>query len=276
MWHRSRLHDVKVERMPPPMVMNGHEMLEQLAQFEFSVISKHPSLKDKKRNRAPNWTKRNIFFELPYWSRLLLCHKLDVMLIDKNVCDNLVGTLLNIEGKTKDDTIARLDLQDLKIRKNLHLIEVVLHDVCMKEKGKYQVSIRTTIIFYYIDCYLLNDKSKWFGQITSIYHNHYLQVGKNISTFLLQRYVCLEQSIHEESIVEAYVMNELDTFSLRYLSGIETQFTRDERNDDTISDDEAWVDPKIVERSVVRHVVDDFIDDGDEQLSHQIESSDDE
>ncbi|KAL0543936.1 hypothetical protein IC582_019042 [Cucumis melo] len=124
MWHRSRLHDVKVERMPPPMVMNGHEMLEQLAQFEFSVISKHPSLKDKKRNRAPNWTKRNIFFELPYWSRLLLCHKLDVMLIDKNVCDNLVGTLLNIEGKTKDDTIARLDLQDLKIRKNLHLIEV--------------------------------------------------------------------------------------------------------------------------------------------------------
>ncbi|KAA0033109.1 putative transposase [Cucumis melo var. makuwa] len=41
-----------------------------------------------------------------------------------NVCDNLVGTLLNIEGKTKDTMNARLDLQDLKIKKNLHLVKV--------------------------------------------------------------------------------------------------------------------------------------------------------
>ena len=37
---------------------------------------------------------------------------------------NLVGTLLNIEGKTKDTTNTWLDLQDLQIRKDLHLIEV--------------------------------------------------------------------------------------------------------------------------------------------------------
>ena len=43
------------------------------------------------------------------------------MHIEKNVCDNLLGTLLNIEGKTKDTTNARLDLQDLNIRKDLHL-----------------------------------------------------------------------------------------------------------------------------------------------------------
>ena len=62
---------------------------------------------------------------ITYWSKLLIRHKLDVMHIEKNVCDNLVGTLLNIEGKTKDTTNARLDLQDLKIRKNnLHLVEV--------------------------------------------------------------------------------------------------------------------------------------------------------
>ncbi|KAA0049649.1 transposon protein, putative, CACTA, En/Spm sub-class, expressed [Cucumis melo var. makuwa] len=46
------------------------------------------------------------------------------MHIEKNVCDFLVGTLLNIEGKTKDTTNAQLDLQDLKIRKDLHLVEV--------------------------------------------------------------------------------------------------------------------------------------------------------
>ncbi|TYK27417.1 transposon protein, putative, CACTA, En/Spm sub-class, expressed [Cucumis melo var. makuwa] len=47
-----------------------------------------------------------------------------IMHIEKNVCDNLVGTLLNIEEKTKDTTNAQLDLQDLKLRKDLHLVEV--------------------------------------------------------------------------------------------------------------------------------------------------------
>lgn len=69
-------------------------------------MSKHPSIKDKKRKRALNWTKRSIFFELPYWLKLLLRHKLDVMYIEKNVYDNWVRTLLNIEGKTKDTTNA--------------------------------------------------------------------------------------------------------------------------------------------------------------------------
>ena len=88
-------------------------------------MSKHLSIQDKKIKGALNWTKRNIFFfKVPYWLRLLLHHKLDVMRIEKNVCENLVDTLLNIEGKTKDTTNAQLDLQDLKIRKDLHLVEV--------------------------------------------------------------------------------------------------------------------------------------------------------
>ena len=43
------------------------------------------------------------------------------MNIEKDVCDNLFGTLLNIEGKTNDTTNACLDLEDLNIRKDLHL-----------------------------------------------------------------------------------------------------------------------------------------------------------
>ncbi|KAL4021062.1 hypothetical protein IC575_019851 [Cucumis melo] len=43
------------------------------------------------------------------------------MHIEKNVCDNLFGTLLNIDGKTKDTINAHLDLEDLNIRKELHL-----------------------------------------------------------------------------------------------------------------------------------------------------------
>ena len=41
------------------------------------------------------------------------------MHIEKNVYDNLVGTLLNIEEKMKDTTNTRLDLLDLKIKKDL-------------------------------------------------------------------------------------------------------------------------------------------------------------
>lgn len=53
------------------------------------------------------WKKRSIFFDLPYWESNLLRHNLDVMHIEKNICDNLLGTLLNLDGKTKDNENAR-------------------------------------------------------------------------------------------------------------------------------------------------------------------------
>ena len=43
-----------------------------------------------------------IFFQLEYWKYLLLRHNLDIMHIEKNICDSIIGTLLNILGKTKD------------------------------------------------------------------------------------------------------------------------------------------------------------------------------
>ena len=44
------------------------------------------------------------------------------MHIEKNICESLVGTLLDIDGKTKDIVKVRLDLQDINIRKELYLI----------------------------------------------------------------------------------------------------------------------------------------------------------
>ena len=46
--------------------------------------------------------KGQIFFELPYWQHNLLRHNLDVMHIEKNIVDSILGTLLDIRGKTKD------------------------------------------------------------------------------------------------------------------------------------------------------------------------------
>ncbi|KAK9050231.1 hypothetical protein SSX86_030799 [Deinandra increscens subsp. villosa] len=69
------------------------------------------------------WKKRSIFFDLPYWEHNLLRHNLDVMHIEKNVCDNILGTLLNIDGKSKDNENSRKDLMKKGIRHELHLIE---------------------------------------------------------------------------------------------------------------------------------------------------------
>jgi hypothetical protein len=39
----------------------------------------------------------------------------------KNICEYFIGTFLDIVGKTKDTINARLDLEDMGIRKHLHL-----------------------------------------------------------------------------------------------------------------------------------------------------------
>jgi hypothetical protein len=66
------------------------------------------------------WKKKSVFFRLPYWKDNLLRHNLDVIHIEKNVMDNILGTILDIKGKTKDDLAARQDLQEMGLRPKLH------------------------------------------------------------------------------------------------------------------------------------------------------------
>jgi hypothetical protein len=47
-------------------------------------------------------------------------HAIDVMHVEKNVCEALIATLLDIPSKTKDTLKARMDLEEMKLRKNLH------------------------------------------------------------------------------------------------------------------------------------------------------------
>ena len=49
-------------------------------------------------------------FDLPYWFDLDVRHCIDVMHVKKNVCDNVIDTLLSIQGKTKDDLNTHQDL----------------------------------------------------------------------------------------------------------------------------------------------------------------------
>ena len=54
----------------------------------------------------------------------MLRHNLGVMHIEKNVVDNIIGTLLSLDGKTKDNLKARQDLKDMGIKSELHLEKV--------------------------------------------------------------------------------------------------------------------------------------------------------
>ena len=79
--------------------------------------------RQKKSTTETNiWKKRSIFFDLPYWSDLDVRHFIDMMHVEKNICDSLIGTLLNIKGKTNDGLKCRQDLVEMSIQKQLHPI----------------------------------------------------------------------------------------------------------------------------------------------------------
>ena len=75
------------------------------------------------RGHVRIWSRVVSLWNLPYWEKLKLRHNLDVMHIEKNICESLIGTILNIIGKTKDTVKARLDLKDLGIMKELQIRE---------------------------------------------------------------------------------------------------------------------------------------------------------
>ncbi|XP_020094140.1 uncharacterized protein LOC109714114 [Ananas comosus] len=117
----NKLFDRTRENRLAPKQLSGDDVLAQLHGIQFPSFGK--TIKNRKFNNftcIDGWKKKSIFFTLPYWRTLLLRHNLDVMHIEKNVCDNILGTLMNIEGKTKDTIKTRLDLKEMHIREELH------------------------------------------------------------------------------------------------------------------------------------------------------------
>ena len=99
-----------------PEVLTGEKVYEKVKNI--NVIFGKTS---KSRNEKGIWKKRSVFFNLPYWKNLDVRYCIDFMHVEKNVCDSIVGTLLNIQGSSKDGVKARLDLQEMGIRADLHL-----------------------------------------------------------------------------------------------------------------------------------------------------------
>nr|XP_025670299.1 uncharacterized protein LOC112770094 [Arachis hypogaea] len=114
----KRSFNGKEEHRKAPPLLEGMEVLSHLDSMENSF-----GKTKKKVNEGP-WRKMSIFFDLPYWKYNTSRHNLDVMHIEKNIVDSILGTLLDISGKTKDHLNARYDLKEIGIRKNLHPKEI--------------------------------------------------------------------------------------------------------------------------------------------------------
>jgi len=121
--NKSFFDNTKEERIAPH-ALSGEDVLVQLNTSSQRSTVDNTRKRKRDTESYDNWKKKSIFFELPYWKTLLLRHNLDVMHIEKNISESVLGTLLDIEGKTKDTLKSRLDLQEMKIKHSLHAIKI--------------------------------------------------------------------------------------------------------------------------------------------------------
>ncbi|XP_042459537.1 uncharacterized protein LOC122043125 [Zingiber officinale] len=110
---RSKQFDGKMETRSPPKELTAEDILAQLEHVHVCLPGKHKQYGGIKQ---------------------------------KNVCDNVLDTLLNIEGKSKDTEKSRLDLQDMGIRKELHLY--IDKNKWKKPPATYTLSAEERHLFY--------------------------------------------------------------------------------------------------------------------------------
>jgi hypothetical protein len=127
----------KPEHRGPPIQPTGLEISEMTAAVhtDYGKLQKQQRGKRRKKSAAEveekddvyvhsvecTFKKRSVFFQLEYWEKLELRNNLDIMHVEKNVFDNIVNTILDVDKRTKDNFKSRLDLKDMNIRAGLHV-----------------------------------------------------------------------------------------------------------------------------------------------------------
>jgi hypothetical protein len=104
----------KVVREGPPRQLTGEEVKAQL----YSQVDN-----TEKYGKEHNWAYISGFWQLPYFTKLLLRHNIDVMHNEKNVAEAIWNTCFDISDKTKDNVKARQDIELLCNRPSLHLYQ---------------------------------------------------------------------------------------------------------------------------------------------------------
>ncbi|CAN1180729.1 hypothetical protein LINPERHAP2_LOCUS34933 [Linum perenne] len=131
--HPFRLQKTKfngeIDLRQPTKLLSGTEILSQVENINVTFgktnesdkggpVKKKSKIDGGNKKKAEQWKKKSCFFQLPYWEFNKLRHNFDVMHIEKNVCDNLLYTLIN-EKDRRDHLKARMDLKIMKIRRDL-------------------------------------------------------------------------------------------------------------------------------------------------------------
>ncbi|CAL8137305.1 unnamed protein product [Prunus armeniaca] len=211
---KDKEFDKNTECRLRPREWFSDEILEQLNRLDFAPFEKTVS-------RTRTSTHMN-------WLKLKLRHNLDVMHVEKNVFDTLVGTILDIEGKTKDTIKARLNLERMGIRRGLWMN-------MDSDKAKRDLA------FFAMKP---NDKKEFLKFVSFVkFPNGFLHkydardgslARRGIACWLLGE---LKKSVHntakpEGLIIEAWVQYESLTFCGMYLKDVETAFNRPQRNND--------------------------------------------
>ena len=97
-WQLKKSFNVSQEHDSVPIPLTGQQVLERVDDIN-TIFGK---TQKKEKSKTFIWKKRSIFFDLPYWFDLDVRHCIDVMHVEKNVCNSVIDMLLNILGRTKD------------------------------------------------------------------------------------------------------------------------------------------------------------------------------
>ncbi|CAL8083292.1 unnamed protein product [Prunus armeniaca] len=89
----------KLEYDTPPEPLTREEVLQMVEGINYKWGSKNEGSVGVNDGDIVCWKKNSKFFDLEYWKYLPVRLVLDVMHIEKNVCDSIIGTLLEISGK---------------------------------------------------------------------------------------------------------------------------------------------------------------------------------
>ncbi|KAL9683796.1 hypothetical protein QQ045_021221 [Rhodiola kirilowii] len=178
-----RFNEKFESRYPPPPLV-GPDIFNVIMSHEYPTLSLHPQFKARGNIERLCRTHVSIFYELPYWKSFSHPY---VIHIEKNVFDNIFGTILGIEGKTKDDIKAR------KVTPNEKL-EILEYIKDAKYPSGYAGSLKNTInledknrlLPVYIRPYLprnvvdpLISLSHWFRRISCRQLGNYKKFVRN-------------------------------------------------------------------------------------------------
>lgn len=113
--NRVNFRKGKTVTKDPPPIRTGTDILRELDRLGLKKVTEIGAAavnKTIRKKTGCGWKKRSIFWDLPYWSSLLIRHNLDVMHTEKNVFENVIHTIMNVVGKTKDHPNSREELND--------------------------------------------------------------------------------------------------------------------------------------------------------------------